>query len=119
MRTGIPVKLGLKSPHPTLDRFVLKQEEGTSSEQRHLQVEAQREAKASPSTLVELLQTKEESSVRHDQGNYAMYDITKDGMEEAEMTSVEPSWIQGKDYNAVFISEELLLCSQCAISLSL
>ncbi|XP_042273662.1 zinc finger protein 644 [Thunnus maccoyii] len=103
MRTGLPVKIQyeMRSPHPILDSFVPKQETEAFSEQKKLQLEAQRGTKASSSILVELLKARQESmelTARNKQETYAtkFHDITKDCMEETEVTSVEPNWAHGE-----------------------
>eukprot|EP00064_Thunnus_orientalis_P001072 superscaffoldBa00000066_g1073 len=103
MRTGLPVKIQyeMRSPHPILDSFVPKQETEAFSEQKKLQLEAQRGTKASSSILVELLKARQESmelTARNKQETYAtkLHDITKDCMEETEVTSVEPNWAHGE-----------------------
>uniref|UniRef100_A0A3Q1F5D5 Zinc finger protein 644b n=1 Tax=Acanthochromis polyacanthus TaxID=80966 RepID=A0A3Q1F5D5_9TELE len=98
--TAIPVKVqcGTRSPYPVLNSFVPKQEPNTFSDREELQIEAQRDSKASSSTLVQLLRAKQESkelAVRNNQDTYAtktICDMTKDYKEETKMTSVESNW---------------------------
>lgn len=105
MRTGIPLQIQyeMTSPHPILDSFVPKQEAEAFSERKKLPVEAQRATKASSSTLVELLKVRQERielTVRNNKEAYAtrnLYDLTKDYMEETQMTSVEPNWAHGME----------------------
>uniref|UniRef100_A0A3Q1BLI2 C2H2-type domain-containing protein n=1 Tax=Amphiprion ocellaris TaxID=80972 RepID=A0A3Q1BLI2_AMPOC len=93
--TAIPVKVqcGTRSPYPVLNSFVPKQEPNTFSDREELQIEAQRDSKASSSALVQLLRAKQESmelAVRNNQDIYAtktICDMTKDYMEETQMTS--------------------------------
>ncbi|KAM9357930.1 zinc finger protein 644 [Symphorus nematophorus] len=87
MRTGIPVKIQCKmrSPHPILDSFVPKQEPEDFSESKKLP-EAQRHTEASSSTLVELLKIRQES-MEEDYASRKLCDLTKDYMEETQMTS--------------------------------
>ncbi|XP_045906679.1 zinc finger protein 644 isoform X1 [Micropterus dolomieu] len=112
MRTGIPVKIQyeMKSPRPILDSFVPKQEAEAFSEKKKFLVEAQRGTKASSSTLVELLKMRRESmelSARNNQEAYAtrkLCDLTKDYMEETQMTSVQSNWAHGEcDSNKICI----------------
>ncbi|XP_068564004.1 zinc finger protein 644 isoform X2 [Cebidichthys violaceus] len=104
MRMGIPVKIQfeMRSPRPTLDSFVPKQEAEAFSDRR-LQVEAQRGSEASSSTLVELLKVRQQSTelpARSDQEAHAtreLPDFTKDYME-------EPNWAHGEcDSNTICI----------------
>ncbi|KAM7388723.1 hypothetical protein PAMP_024880 [Pampus punctatissimus] len=124
MRTGLPVKIQyeMRSPRPVLNSFIPKQETESFSEQKKLQLEAQRDTEASSSTLVELLKARQESlelTATNKQEAYAnkLHDITKDCMEETEMTSVEPNWAHGE-------CESNKLCVECnssfpaAVSLS-
>ncbi|XP_044055862.1 zinc finger protein 644 isoform X2 [Siniperca chuatsi] len=114
MHKGIPVKIQyeMKSPHPILDSFVPKQEAEALSERKKLPVESQRGTKASSSTLVELLKMRQESmelTARNNQEAYAtrkLCDLTKDYMEETQMTSVEPNWTHGE-------CEPNKICIQC------
>ncbi|XP_073332490.1 uncharacterized protein znf644b [Pagrus major] len=100
MSTGIPVKIKheMRSPHPMSDSFVPKQEAEAFSERKKLPVEAKRGSKASSSTLVELLKMRQESlelTARNNQEVYAnrkLCDLTKEYMEETQVTSVEPTW---------------------------
>uniref|UniRef100_A0A3Q1GNT9 Zinc finger protein 644b n=1 Tax=Acanthochromis polyacanthus TaxID=80966 RepID=A0A3Q1GNT9_9TELE len=95
--TAIPVKVqcGTRSPYPVLNSFVPKQEPNTFSDREELQIEAQRDSKASSSTLVQLLRAKQESkelAVRNNQDTYAtktICDMTKDYKEETKMTSYD------------------------------
>ncbi|XP_035509674.1 zinc finger protein 644 [Morone saxatilis] len=114
MRTGIPVKIQyeMRNPHPISDSFVPKQEAEAFSESKKFPVEAQRDAEASSSTLVELLKMRQDSmevTTRSDQeacANRKLCDLTKDYMEETQMTSVEANWTHGKcDSNKI--------CTQC------
>ncbi|XP_069560090.1 zinc finger protein 644 [Brachyistius frenatus] len=114
MRTGIPVKIQpvIRTTTPMLDSFVPKQQVAAFSERKTSQVEAQIGTKASSSTLVELLKTKQESmalAVRNNQKAYAtrmICDMTKDYMEETQMTSVEPNWTHGE-------CDSKKVCVQC------
>lgn len=111
MHTGIPVKIqyGITSPHPMLDSFVPKQEAEAFSETKKLQVETQGGPEVSTSTLVELLRTKQESmacAVRNNPAAYAtrmMSDMTKDYMEETQITNVEPHWTGDCDSKKICI----------------
>ncbi|KAM7410568.1 hypothetical protein PAMA_001819 [Pampus argenteus] len=124
MRTGLPVKIQyeMRSPSPVLNSFVPKQETEAFSEQKKLQLEAQRDTEASSSTLVELLKARHESlelTATNKQEVYAnnLHDITKDCMEGNKMTGVEPNWAHGE-------CESNKLCVECnssfpaAVSLS-
>ncbi|XP_033478630.1 zinc finger protein 644 [Epinephelus lanceolatus] len=114
MRMGIPVKIQyeMRSPRPILDDFVPKQEAEAFSERKKPQAEAQRGTKASTSTLVELLKMRQDSlelTTRNNQDAYAsskLCDLTKDYMEETQMTSVEPNWAHGE-------SDSNKICIQC------
>lgn len=109
MRMGIPVKIQyeMRSPRPILDDFVPKQEAEAFSERKKPQAEAQRGTKASTSTLVELLKMRQNSlelTARNNQDAYAsskLCDLTKDYMEETQMTSVEPNWTHGMKSHAL------------------
>lgn len=88
-----------------MDSFVPKQETEAFSEQKKLQLEAQRGTKASSSTLVELLKARQESmelTARNKQEAYAtkLHDITKDSVVETEVTSGEPNWAHGMEFYA-------------------
>ncbi|XP_059197131.1 zinc finger protein 644 [Centropristis striata] len=100
MRMGIPMKVQyeMRNPRPILDSLVPKQGAEALSEREKLQVEAQRGTKASSSTLVELLQMRQEGlevMARHSQEAYAtkLSDLTKDYMEE---TKTGPNWTHGQ-----------------------
>lgn len=86
-----------------LDSVVPKQEAEAFSERKKLPVEAKRGSKASSSTLVELLKMRHEGlelTARNSQEVYAnrkLCDLTKEYMEETQMTSVEPTWAHGKE----------------------
>lgn len=105
MHMGIPVKIQheMRRPHPLLDSFLPKQEAEAFSERKKLQEEAQRGTKACSSTLVELLKMRQESmdlTARNNQEACAARkscDLTKDYMEETQMTSVEPNWAHGME----------------------
>ncbi|XP_034738190.1 zinc finger protein 644 [Etheostoma cragini] len=112
MCMGIPVKIQyeMKSPDPLLDSVLPKQETEAFSERKKLQEDAQRGTKACSSTLVELLEMRQESielTARNNQEAYAtrkLCDLTKDYMEETQMTSVEPSRAHGEcDLNKICI----------------
>ncbi|XP_039666705.1 zinc finger protein 644 isoform X1 [Perca fluviatilis] len=114
MRMDIPVKIQyeMRSPHALLDSCLPKQEAEAFSERKKLQEEAQRGTKACSSTLVELLKMRQESmelTARNNQEAYAtrkLCDLTKDYMEETQMTSVEPNGAHGEcDSNK--------MCIQC------
>jgi len=83
-----------------LDSFVPKQE---------AEAEAQLDTKASSSTLVGLLKMRQERmqlTARHNQEAYGtreLYDLTKDYMEETQITSVEPKWVHGKDTSSTLV----------------
>ncbi|TDH08283.1 hypothetical protein EPR50_G00096250 [Perca flavescens] len=114
MRMGIPVKIQyeMRSPHPLLDSCLPKQEAEAFSKRKKLQEEAQRGTKACSSTLVELLKMRQDSmelTARNNQEACAtrkLCDLTKDYMEETQMTSVEPNGAHGEcDSNK--------MCIQC------
>uniref|UniRef100_A0A3B4ZTV6 C2H2-type domain-containing protein n=1 Tax=Stegastes partitus TaxID=144197 RepID=A0A3B4ZTV6_9TELE len=119
--TAIPVKIqcGTKSPYPILNSFVPKQEADAFSDRKELQVEAQRGAKASSSTLVELLRAKQESvelAMRNSRDTYAtrmICDMTKDYMEETQMSSVEANWTHGMESYALGLYA--ILCLNCIL----
>lgn len=104
MSTGIPVKIQyeMRSPIPIFESFVPKQEAEAFSESKQLPEEAQKDTKASSSTLVELLKMRQESmelTARNNQDAYAsrkLCDWTKDYMEETQKnTSMKPNWAHG------------------------
>lgn len=86
-----------------LDSVVPKQEAEAFSERKKLPVEAKRGSKASSSTLVELLKMRQEGLELTSRSNQEVYanrklcDLTKEYMEETQMTSVEPTWAHGKE----------------------
>ncbi|KAK5930174.1 hypothetical protein CgunFtcFv8_026435 [Champsocephalus gunnari] len=92
MHTAIPLKTqhDTRSPALMLDSLVPKQE---------AEAEAQRDTKASSSTLVALLKMRRERmqlTARHNQeasGTRELYDLTKDYMEQTQITSLEPTWV--------------------------
>ncbi|XP_042367963.1 zinc finger protein 644 [Plectropomus leopardus] len=111
MHMGIPVKIQYQMRSPRA-LFVPKQEAGAFSEKKNLQVEAQRDTKASSSTLVELLQMRQDSlelAARKRQEANAprtLCDFTKDYKEETRKTKLEPDWTHGEcDMNEI--------CTQC------
>lgn len=85
------------------DSFVPKQEAEAFSDRKKLPVEAKRGSKASSSTLVELLKMRQESlelTARNNQEVYAsrkLCDLTKEYMEETQITGVGPTWTHGKE----------------------
>lgn len=95
-----------------MDSFVPKQEAEGFSENKKLQVEAQRGTKASSSTLVELLKMRQENmeiTARNNQEAYAtrqLCDLTKDYMEETKKTSVEPNWAHGMDVSCTKLDNQ-------------
>ncbi|KAI3369083.1 hypothetical protein L3Q82_026051, partial [Scortum barcoo] len=114
MRAGIPLRIQyeMTSPRDVLDSFVPKQEPEAFSESKKLAVEAKRASKGSSSTLVELLKVRQERMELPARSNQAPYatrricDLTKDYMEEMQMTDVEPNWPHGEcDSNKI--------CFQC------
>lgn len=88
-----------------MDSFVLKQEAEASSERKKLPVGAQRSTKSSSNTLVGLLQMRRQgmeiTARKHQEANTTgkPCDLTKDYMEETQMSSVEPNWANDKQIN--------------------
>ncbi|XP_033936189.1 zinc finger protein 644 isoform X1 [Pseudochaenichthys georgianus] len=90
MHMGIPLKTqhDTRSPALMLDSFVPQQE-----------AEAQRDTKASSSTLVGLLKMRRgrmQLTARHNQeasGTRELYALTKDYMEQTQITRMEPEWV--------------------------
>lgn len=83
-----------------LDSFVPQQE---------AEAEAQRDTKASSSTLVGLLKMRQgrmQLTARHNQeasGTRELYALTKDYMEQTQITSLEPTWVHGKDTSSTWV----------------
>ncbi|XP_071392898.1 zinc finger protein 644-like [Centroberyx affinis] len=97
MRAGIPVKIqyGMRSPTP-LGSWAPKQE----AEEKKPQVEAQRSSEPPSSTLVELLKARQKDmELKERNGSYATrkhFNMTKEGMEETQVASVESNWAHGE-----------------------
>ncbi|XP_027146440.1 zinc finger protein 644 isoform X1 [Larimichthys crocea] len=122
MSTGIPVKIQyeMRSPIPIFESFVPKQEAEAFSESKQLPEEAQKDTKASSSTLVELLKMRQESmelTARNNQDAYAsrkLCDWTKDYMEETQKnTSMKPNWAHGMASPALGECDSNKICIQC------
>ncbi|XP_029988889.1 LOW QUALITY PROTEIN: zinc finger protein 644 [Sphaeramia orbicularis] len=113
MHTGIPVQIqcAVRNPSPILESFVPKQEVEEFSEKKKVKLEEeQRGTEALASTLVELLETKQESmKLLGSDGPYAsmkLCNMTKDCLEETRVTSTGPDWLQGENASNT-------LCIQC------
>ncbi|KAM4629247.1 zinc finger protein 644 [Polymixia lowei] len=100
MRTGIPVKIqyDIRNPTPT-GGCVPKLEGEEFLETKKPQVETQGANEPASSTLVELLKTRQKVvELKERDGSYAdrkHFNMTKESMEETQLTSVESNWAHG------------------------
>lgn len=98
MHTEIPVQIqcAVRNPAPILESFVPKQED----EETVKLEEEQRGTEALASTLVELLETKQEGmkllGSKRPYASMKLCNVTKDCLEETRVTNTRPNWLQGK-----------------------
>ncbi|XP_041646630.1 zinc finger protein 644 [Cheilinus undulatus] len=93
VQRGVPVRIHHKvnGPHSILENFVPKQEK-VFAEMKSFQVKAQSGTEASQSTLVKLLQMKQERDTTKKEVHVTreLWDLNEDHTEEKVMTSVKP-----------------------------